>query len=227
MGIETLEGVTVETIATQVYQSVKRAVVQGRLAPGQQLNEVQLAEQLGISRTPLREALRRLEAEGFIMRRRGSLSIPLLSLDELVELYDIRARLEGLAAARAATRLTDDDLVALRAANANIKHAEHLGSTDVVLAGADFHRQIALIAHSQKTLEFLDNVLGHLARYRVYGTDKGRTSFPEDHLAVLDALAARDAQRAEQAMVTHVVRARDHVTASVEQWFAENAPAQP
>ncbi len=222
MGSGTVDSVTVDTIATQVYQSVKRAILQGRLAPGQQLNEVQIAEQLGTSRTPLREALRRLEAEGFITRRRGALSIPLLSLDELVELHDLRGRLEGLAAARAATRLTDDDLVALRGANAKL-----LDLDDVVLAGAAFHNKIALIANSQKTLEFLDNVIGHISRYRAFGTSKGRISYPEDHLAILVALAARDPQQAEQAMLTHIMHARDHVIATFEQWLAENDAAQP
>ncbi|MGB8345319.1 MAG: GntR family transcriptional regulator [Ktedonobacteraceae bacterium] len=211
MSLNLFEDITVKSVANQVYQAMKQAILDGRLAPGQQPNEMQLAEQLQVSRTPLREALRRLEVEGFIQRRRGSLYIPSLSRHELFCLYDIRARLEGLAANQAARCISEADLESLNAANERISEVQPGDPDQVLLKGEDFHHQIAIIANNPKNLEFIQNIMGHIARYRVFGTDEGRAAFFEDHLHVLQAFASRDAARAEEAMVQHIIHARDNV----------------
>ncbi len=211
MSLNLFENVAVKSVANQVYQAMKQAILEGRLAPGQQPNELQLAEQLQVSRTPLREALRRLEVEGFIQRRRGSLYIPTLSRHELFCLYDIRARLEGLAANLAARCISEAELTSLYAANERIGKVQPGDPDHVLLEGEDFHHWIATIANNPKNLEFIQNIMGHITRYRVFGTNEGRAAFFEDHQQVLQALANHNAARAEEAMIEHIIHARDNV----------------
>ena len=94
-----------------VFENLREAIVEGRLKPGQRLMEVQLAEQLGVSRTPVREAIRKLELEGLVvMLPRKGAYVANMSLKDLIDVLEIRASLEGLAASLAAERITDEDI---------------------------------------------------------------------------------------------------------------------
>ncbi len=99
-----------------VYDALRAAILHGELAPGTALRETALAEQFHVSRTPVREAIRRLEAEGLVRvePRRGAV-VSELALDELDEIYDIRSALETLAATRAVTRISARELAEARA----------------------------------------------------------------------------------------------------------------
>ena len=91
-----------------VFENLRGAIVEGRLKPGQRLMEVQLAEQLGVSRTPVREAIRKLELEGLVvMLPRKGAYVANMSLKDLIDVLEIRASLEGLAASLAAERITE------------------------------------------------------------------------------------------------------------------------
>ena len=93
-----------------VFENLRGAIVEGRLKPGERLMEVQLAEQLGVSRTPVREAIRKLELEGLVvMLPRKGAYVANMSLKDLIDVLEIRASLEGLAASLAAERITDED----------------------------------------------------------------------------------------------------------------------
>ena len=94
-----------------VFENLREAIVEGRLKPGQRLMEVQLAEQLGVSRTPVREAIRKLELEGLVvMLPRKGAYVANMSLKDLKDVLEIRASLEGLAASLAAERISDEDI---------------------------------------------------------------------------------------------------------------------
>ena len=94
-----------------VFENLRGAIVEGRLKPGERLMEVQLAEQLGVSRTPVREAIRKLELEGLVvMLPRKGAYVANMSLKDLIDVLEIRASLEGLAASLAAERITDEDI---------------------------------------------------------------------------------------------------------------------
>ena len=94
-----------------VFENLREAILEGELKPGQRLMEVQLAEQLGVSRTPVREAIRKLELEGLvIMLPRKGAYVANMSLKDIIDVLEIRASLEGLAASLAAQRMSSDDI---------------------------------------------------------------------------------------------------------------------
>ena len=94
-----------------VFENLREAILEGKLKPGQRLMEVQLAEQLGVSRTPIREAIRKLELEGLVvMLPRKGAYVANMSFKDLIDVLEIRASLEGLAASLAAERRRDEDI---------------------------------------------------------------------------------------------------------------------
>src|SRR3954470_16827725 len=100
--------------ADYAYASLRREIIEGRFAPGRRMREIELSEHLGISRTPTRQALTRLELEGLLnLRPRTGLVVSTLDLDAVEELYEMRAALEGTAAAMAAMHASPKDLAAL------------------------------------------------------------------------------------------------------------------
>mgnify|MGYP002733969358 FL=1 len=113
-----------------VFESLREAILEGKLSPGQRLMEVQLAEQLGVSRTPVREAIRKLELEGLVvMLPRKGAYVADISLKDLVDVLEIRASLEGLSASLAAERMHEDDIKKLEKIVQDFK--EHASSGDV------------------------------------------------------------------------------------------------
>ena len=97
-----------------VFENLREAILEGKLEPGQRLMEVQLAEQLGVSRTPVREAIRKLELEGLVvMLPRKGAYVADVSLKDIIDVLDIRSPVEGLAAYLAADRITEEGVVRL------------------------------------------------------------------------------------------------------------------
>ena len=107
-----------QSLRESVFETLRNAIVDGRLAPGERLTEIQLAEELGVSRTPVREAIRKLELEGLagMLPRRGAFVTP-MSLQDLVDFMEIRRVLEGLAAELAVRNATDADIQKMKRTN--------------------------------------------------------------------------------------------------------------
>jgi DNA-binding GntR family transcriptional regulator len=177
----------------------------------QPLREEELAALCGVSRTPVREALRRLEAEYLIRRTEGARSfVADWSHDDIAEMFALRAILEGHAAARAATRIAAAALDQLAALNDDIEAAIPAGDTDRFLAAnRQFHAIVLDAAQSPR----LAAMLGALVEQPVvrltarhYGSAEFRRSHAE-HAALVEAFRARDAQWAESTMTGHIRRA--------------------
>lgn len=217
MSTNPFASVTIETVsvADQVYEAVKGAIISSRLAPGSLANEVELSTRLGVSRTPLREALRRLEAEGLLRRQEGRLFVPELLAEELADLYDIRARLEGLAARQAAERASEDEIVMLRQVAERIQATVYASPREVLIHGEEFHTLVAEVARNQRNLAFLTMNLDHISRYRILVPEAGHPMFAGDHLAIVAALEARDPSGAERAAVNHVLQSRHRIAAQL------------
>ncbi len=203
------------SVADQVYDAVKDAIIEARLIPGSLANEVELSTRLHVSRTPLREALRKLEAEGLLHRRDGRLLIPDLSAEELADLYDIRARLEGLAARQAAERASEDEVVMLRQVAERIQTTVYASPREVLIHGEEFHTLVAEVARNRRNLAFLRMNLDHISRYRILVPEAGRPMFAADHLAIVAALEVRDPSAAERAAVNHVLQSRHRIAAQL------------
>lgn len=208
-----------------VYAEIRRGIVEGRHAPGSRLVEQRLAAELDVSRTPVREALRRLEAEGLVVveRHRGA-QVRGLSAEEVADLYDVRARLEAYAAELAAARRTDADVAALDAAvaafdaavervrrqGARVEHVRALdaanGAFHGALLDASRHTRIRQLVGRAVDVPLVFQALRHFS-----AEELSRSSL--FHHLVRDAVAAGEPERAGRLMTEHVLQGRDALLA--------------
>jgi DNA-binding GntR family transcriptional regulator len=191
-----------------VTEELRNAIVELRLRPGAPLREVALAEQLGVSKTPLREAFARLEQEGLVETTsfKGAV-VTGYSERDLNEIYELRALLEGAAARSAAEASTADMLGALRDV---VVRSRRLRDTGDLAALAGLHEQFDLIVYAQVTNEriaaLIENLRAHLTRIgKLTESIPGRVEASvEEHAAIVDAIAARDPDEAERLMRVHI-----------------------
>lgn len=194
------------TQAKDVYKRLLDDIASGELRPGERLREVALANRLKVSRTPVREALKDLEADGLVehLPRVGA-SIKSLSYAEVVELYEMRAVLEGLAAKMAARSASDIELQALAKLNTQMAQAIDVPAQMAQL-NRNFHRLLFNAAKNRYLLQAVSMVQKTLL---VVGpstlTEVSRASAViEEHARVIEALMAREGVKAEAAMVAHI-----------------------
>ena len=198
-------------VRSKAYEVLKDAIIRGSLRPGQRLIESQLAELLNISRTPLREAMLRLESEGFVQRlSSGGAQVKPLSAEEIRDLYAIRAVLEGLAVREAAERITDAQLERLAVLTRELEAIEDGADLEYIAnLGEMFHLVILEASGSRQLAEHLRLLRDQIQRYRyltIQVAGRGRAAAGE-HTALLAVLRQRDPAQAEQAMRQHVHQA--------------------
>jgi DNA-binding GntR family transcriptional regulator len=186
-----------------VYDTIREAIQTGRYTPGQRLVADELAQELGTSRMPIREALRRLEVAGLvsIAPHRGAV-VSELSAQEIVEIYHIRAVLEGLAARLAATRLTPASTARLRAFIEEMEEAATTGADleQILRINREFHIAIWQLAQAPRLQEILENLYDASNRYRNISTAlPGRLAQVfQEHRQIVQALAAGASAEAER-----------------------------
>jgi DNA-binding GntR family transcriptional regulator len=196
---------------------IRSAILEGRLEPGQRLKEEELARELGISRTPVREALLVLQTEGLIdsAPNRGA-SVRSYELDDLDDLYLLRALLESFAARLAATRITDDEIAELRASNERFVALRARDDiVELVRENVRFHDVILAAARSERLAQMVRGVVQLPLVYRSYvwySPDQKLIS-EHYHRQLTAALAAHEPERAELVMKEHVLEARDFLVA--------------
>ncbi len=210
----------VKNASAAATELIRTAIVDGRLAPGQRLKEEELARELGISRTPIREALLVLQAEGLVdaAPNRGA-TVRAHTAKDLDDLYQLRALLEGFAARRAATRLTEEGLAGLQA---SCERFDRLGGDDareIVRENMGFHNTILEAAASTRLVEMARKTIELPLVYKSYiwySPAQQRISAHYHH-QITRALAARDGERAEMIMKEHIFEARDLLVAHVRE----------
>ena len=203
------------TAAEQAYARIRRGIVSGALAQGQRLTEERLAAELGLSRTPVRDAIRRLTHEGFVERGAGySTRVARFPEDELDQLFEIRALLEAYAARRAARLATPEEAAALlRLAEEMSARTPPQGEEDldaIAAANERFHRTILEAARSPRLTTLLAAAIdvGVVARtYRAY-SERDLIRSSRHHHEIADAIAARAPDWAASAMTSHVLAAQ-------------------
>jgi DNA-binding GntR family transcriptional regulator len=211
-GFEALE---VRTLADRALDRIETAIMKGDLAPRTKISEVLLAKTFGISRGPLREAIRRLEGRGLleIIPHVGA-RVVTLSVDDLREVFDIREALEGMACRLAAERMTDSEIAAVGAVLDQHSGDEALKAGEAYYqepGDYDFHYRIAQGAKNRRIVELLCGEMYHLIRIYRYrsGAVPGRAPQAfDEHRKILAALQARDGALAETLMREHIRRAR-------------------
>jgi len=202
---------------------IRDAILDGELAAGARLKEDELAARLDVSRTPVREALRRLEAEGLVVHeaKRGA-AVRAYSPTELDDMYRLRALLEGYAARRAAERMTPDVLEQLRASCLRFERlAGRRGDAirDLARENMIFHECVLVASGDERLADMVRSVIHLPLVYRAYvwfTREEKRTSV-DYHARVVDALAAGDADGAATLMEEHVLRAREGLARALQQ----------
>ena len=201
-----------------VFENLREAIVEGKLKPGQRLMEVQLAEQLGVSRTPVREAIRKLELEGLVVMipRKGAY-VANMSLKDIIDVLEIRASLEGLAASLASERITGDDIKTLESIieefenNVDESNVEALLKKDV-----EFHECIFKATNNKKLHQLINSLWEQVYRFRVtYISDYESTvNIVGEHKMILDAIKKGDNELAKKYAMEHIQKAENFMIES-------------
>lgn len=198
------------SLADLAHAGIERMILEGELAPGERLNELALAGHLGVSRGPLREALRGLEREGLVQSgpaRRG-MSVRRLDAAEVAELYDTRALLQGFCCALLARRATPPQMAALRAQVAAMAAALSAGDAARYYAlNLAFHDAMLEAAAHRRTAALYRAMLkeSHPVRRQMLDAAENRAASNAEHAAMLDAIAAGEPEAARRAGEAHVL----------------------
>jgi DNA-binding GntR family transcriptional regulator len=196
-----------------VFEALREAIVKGMLRPGERMMEIQLAEEMGVSRTPVREAIRKLELEGLVaMVPRKGAYVASLSMKDIVEVFEIRGALEGLAAELAAERITEDELEELERYLVKITESIEAGDlTLLVEADTDFHGQIYKASRNERLSQIISNLREQIQRFRKTSLSQpGRMRYAlDEHKKIVEALSSRDGMLARKLAEEHIENAEN------------------
>ena len=192
-----------------VFNTLRQAIITGEFAPGERLMEISLANRLGVSRTPVREAIRKLELEGLvIMIPRKGAQVARITEKNLRDVIEIRTVLEEFAAVLACERIDQAGLHDLRQAHEDfIRSVENGDILDIVDKDETFHDTI------------INNLREQFYRYRMeYVKDiRQRSNLVEEHRELLDAISSRDSIKAKELMKTHLLNQQQEVINNIQE----------
>jgi DNA-binding GntR family transcriptional regulator len=213
-------------LGEQLFRQIVDTIYSGKLAPGSEVNEAVLAERFGVSRGPVREALRRLQGIGLVSRepyfRARVIS---LRVEEVVELFQMREALEGMACRLAAERMTKEEIASLGADLEAQRKAVISKRQDPGARAFDFHERVLLGAKNARIANLLCGDLYQLLRLyrrRSGAENQRRQEAYEEHWQILRAIKNADPGLAESLMRSHVARASDNIVRALKATGAES-----
>lgn len=197
-----IEGGTL--LVNEVYSKLKQEIVRGALRPNQALTEVEIAERLNVSRTPVRESMQRLAADGLVVSRRRRWVVYEHTKREIQEIYEVRAALEGYAARLASQRITDERIEEFAAAWGSDWDASDTISR--VQSNEEFHQRIVDVAGNHRLSVSLERNRNYYFNHQVasFYTEGEKALSAQQHSAILNAVCARDGDSAERLAREHV-----------------------
>jgi DNA-binding GntR family transcriptional regulator len=220
-----LPTITVEALTERVSQSLRDAIVEGILQPGERLIEERIAAQMGVSRAPIREAIRSLEAEGLVksLPRRGA-AVTVLTKRDVQEVYGLRSALECQAARSACRRLTADDVDEMLSLVRRMRDAGYAGDRALLaLHDLAFHRKILDVSGNRRLLDAWLAIMSQvrlLQRHVLTARHMNIDRLVLNHEAIVDALRSGNPDTAEQPLREHIERTGHEVFES----FPESTP---
>lgn len=202
-------------LGERVFALLQRAILRGELSPGTRLNDIELARRLGVSRSPVRDALKRLEYDGLIVvhPRRGSFVVK-LTKKQVQDILEVRESLEGLAVRLAVARLSDKDIEELRSTlntiEVQLSSPEFKEYPHEVL---DFHAYLVQASQNDCLGKFMQAIHGQsrLIRFQSAASRERSLEAHQEHLAIFEAIAKRDPILAEERMRIHLENAKQYV----------------
>jgi DNA-binding GntR family transcriptional regulator len=207
------------SLADLVYNSLKELVLTSQIDPSQRLDERTLATQLGISRTPLREAIQRLVIEGFLrVEPRRGVFVNEKSKKEIVEILYVRAALESMGARLATRHVTETDVVGLRSIFSPFTPDEVERQTDEFsMANVNFHEQVLELSGCSKLIELASHIQDHMRMVRILTMRAGGRAQNAliEHFQIIEALENRDPDLSASRMREHILGLARHVEKAV------------
>ena len=212
-------------LSEDIADSIKTAIIKGKFKPGEKISEGELAESMGISRTPLREAFRKLENEGFIqiIPRKGAV-VTGIDAEEAINLYEIKSTLEGLAARLAANKMKDKDIGKLEKINDELK--ELIDKNDLesfYRVHTRFHEGFVKLCGNKRLIQMISNLNDHFNRFGIISlTLPGQfENAIWQHTQIIEAFKSGDQNLVEEKVKTNVMTGGrvlvDHLTKAEDQ----------
>jgi len=198
------------TKSDYAYNRLREGILEGEFAPGGVLNQSELAKTIGVSTTPLREALRRLKSEGLVeLDAHRDARVATLTAEEARDLLEVRRSLDPLAAALAAERRTKDDIRVMREAATCVEPLLSNPTVEDLVAHRRFHTAIYVSSHNELLISTLDALWDKADRYRRLGLEVVRSQAERDqkareHAELLDAVVRGDSDTASAVMRQHI-----------------------
>ena len=206
------------SVTDLTYESLRDLIVRGHLHPGAGVVEGSLAQRLRVSRTPLRQAIERLEADGLMLRKpNGRLHVSEVSRAEVLQLYAVRMALEDLAISEAMSRIPETSIQMLGRYIATMRRIEEVQG-NVADAGASFHNLLYMAGENSVNRQILSQLQPRIDRYRFLSTGHSRPrqrSAIEEHQDIYEAVKRRDADQARSALRSHLLNAQESVLSAL------------
>lgn len=202
------------SLADSVFEKIEADILSGKYRSGETFTESKLSELFGVSRTPIREAIRRLEQENLINITTKGVEILGIEREDIEDIYEIRGRIEGLAAKKCAGCITDEELAKLSEIIDLQEFYTQKGLSEKIRdTDSEFHEMIYSVCGSNIYLSVLSNLHKRIKKYRrlsIQNPDRAKKAVSE-HREIYNALALRDGELAERLAAEHIANARDNV----------------
>ena len=204
-----------------VFESLREAIIEGRLKPGERLMEMQLADEMGVSRTPVREAIRKLELEGFVVMipRKGAY-VSGISVKDIVEVFEVRAALEAMAAGLAAERITDIELEELERALVQITEVSDKDDFEAIVeTDTNFHDLIYRACRNERLVQIITHLKEQIQRFRTTSlAQPGRLRDAQsEHRSIVEAISERNVEMAQSLAREHIENAEQSLLNSMRE----------
>lgn len=202
-----------------IFNTLREAIIVGELKPGERLMEVQLADKMGVSRTPVREAIRKLELEGLVeMLPRKGAHVADLSVKDIMDVLEVRSTLDGLASSLSADRITDDEIKELKHVLSQFtNHVEKENIQGLIKKDVEFHDIIYRSSRNDKLIQISNNLREQIQRFRViYIKDYSSSrELIREHNEIYDAITRRDSKAAMQTAQNHIKNQEETIIRSI------------
>lgn len=209
-----------------VFETLREAIISAALKPGERMMEIQLAEEMGVSRTPVREAIRKLELEGFVVMipRKGAY-VAGISMKDIADVFEIRSALEALAAGLAAERITEEELEELE--RTLVKIGECVKNNDLeglIEVDTEFHDILFKATRNERLVQIVSNLREQIQRFRATTlATPGRMKYAlEEHKQIVEALSERNIELAQSIAREHIENAENSMLDALKDGIARD-----
>jgi len=204
-----------------VFNTLRRAIITGYFSPGERLMEISLADQLGVSRTPVREAIRKLELEGLVtMIPRKGAQVACITEEDLQDVIEVRSALEEFAVELACRRIDDDGKKAMQEAHRSFKKAidGEKDMVEIIEKDEDFHNSILYATKNDRLINIINGLREQFFRYRMeyVKTSDVKDHLVEEHELLMKAIFSRDEEKAKSLMNSHIIQQKTAILNAIQ-----------